>query len=1234
MSDQRRPDDSLDLPLELTRQIDALCDEFEAAIAQGSRPQLAVYADRCPQECRDALLRELVLLWVEARQQDGAAAAGEQLLVENPAYQTHLSAILAELDDVLRPVPSNSRADDHATSVGLDSADHSAHGLDGTIDFDASGAATVDSDQVPLRCSNCDSMVVVDVKSDSQIASCPRCRAPLPSAQRAQDNTPNRGSHPTVDLRTGAGADDRRHSWMLAGGERFSKLNLHAVGGLGEVYLARDEQLAREVALKELQDRHADAPEKRDRFVFEGQVTGKLEHPGIVPVYSLGVDANGRPFYTMRFVRGRSLAKAVKALHRDANLQIHPSHSGLRSVLQSFIAACHAIEYAHSRGVLHCDLKPDNIMVGKFGETYVVDWGMARVQGDALVAYKSDGETPIAPLPVGSDGRVGSAMGTPAFMSPEQAVGDLPHLAEATDIFSLGATLFQILTSVPPYSGSTLTDVLAQAASTSYRRPREISPRIPRALEAVCLKAMAERPCDRYASARQLGDDVDRWLGDEPLRAYHDTWFDRMRRFGRRNRALVASAAAAVMLVAVVSTAAAVAVNRARIEQKRLANRNEKLATLEAEARAKAEERFERARETVDVWLTGFTEAIGQYPQYPGMTALRRTMLTRAAEEYERFANEELTGPELREERARTLIRLGNLRRDLGELPGAVAAYRAAMDTIDEHSADGELTPSLAVERSRALERIGLTLADQAENEAAEAAFRESIRGQEELADGASADPADAVSVLAAAHIGLAGLLVKLERFEEAQREYQTAVKRASRKVNDAATAAILGELVATAQNGLGQVALARGNSARAEEHLQDAIATLATLWQRSNGDAAARERLAVARLSLAAALAAKGDLQGQAEQTESALADLSWLAAAYPEIVRFRERAAEARTNLGLLRIELGEFAVAEESLVAAAEAQRQLVIDFPVNLNYVRDYAVSLDNIAQLRLLTGAYGEAIVAGDEAARILTELLAPDVDWAGARERLAVVESHRAQALWDLEQYGQALKLFQAASGLAREVAQTADLATSLLPNLALIEARYGDALHASGDIQAAQQHWRIAAGYWDQWYAASSDGRAAGQAANFLLTCPDERSADAAGALTLALVARRQAPQSRYFAALAAIAQANLGEQQEAEQSIAPFAVDETATAVADREGAWLLAAAAVVNSRGGRNELAATQLEQVRSWEREQAPGDWELRALRAFVESTLGESAGTASENSSDSLKPDDDPADQID
>jgi WD40 repeat protein/tRNA A-37 threonylcarbamoyl transferase component Bud32 len=329
-------------------------------------------------------------------------------------------------------------------------------------------------------------------------------------------------------------------------GMRFRVLRRHARGGLGEVFVARDEEVPREVALKEIQC-HADSPETRARFLQEAEITGGLEHPGIVPVYGLGQYADGRPYYAMRFIKGDSLRDAIDRFHRDQG-KARAKRLELRELLARFIDVCNAIAYAHSRGVLHRDLKPGNVMLGKYGETLVVDWGLAKPLGQNE-AVPADGEQPLVLSRDSGSVKTaaGSAMGTPQFMSPEQAAGQLDQLGLASDVYSLGGTLYCLLTGQPPFADTDIGTLLKKVQCGAFLPPRQVKRTVPPALEAICLKAMALKPEDRYSSPEALADDIKHWLADEPVAVYREPWTGRLWRWARRHHTGVTAVAAALL---------------------------------------------------------------------------------------------------------------------------------------------------------------------------------------------------------------------------------------------------------------------------------------------------------------------------------------------------------------------------------------------------------------------------------------------------------------------------------------------------------------------------------------------------------------------------------------------------------------------------------------------------------------------------------------------------------------
>lgn len=422
-----------------------------------------------------------------------------------------------------------------------------------------------------------------------------------------------------------------------AGEARYRILRPHARGGLGEVFVACDTELNREVALKEIQPAK-DRDDSRARFVFEAEVTGGLEHPGIVPVYGLGHHADGRPYYAMRFIQGDNLATAIKRFH-EAALPAAGAYESMefRRLLQRFIDVCEAMAYAHSRGVLHRDLKPGNIMLGKYGETLIVDWGLAKTgAGPELVRQASNGEASLRPS-AGSDltpTQQGSALGTPAYMSPEQAEGKLDQLGPASDVYSLGATLYHLLVGKHANADCDLAELLYRTQLGAIPPARSVKPGVPQPLEAICKKAMAHRPADRYASATALATDIEQWLADEPVGAHEEPVRIRVRRWMRKHPGLVAGLATSLavgMLGLVIGSVILGGKNR------ELAGLNKDLVSARAEADRKRDE-AEKARDVAQVRYRLALDALNdmvfgiqnKLDNQPGTLELRKDLLENA----------------------------------------------------------------------------------------------------------------------------------------------------------------------------------------------------------------------------------------------------------------------------------------------------------------------------------------------------------------------------------------------------------------------------------------------------------------------------------------------------------------------------------------------------------------------------------------------------------------------------
>jgi serine/threonine protein kinase len=348
-----------------------------------------------------------------------------------------------------------------------------------------------------------------------------RAAADAGAVRQALDGVPGPEVRQSLGLPPADGKAVPPTKTFLPEQSRFALSRVHKEGGLGRVWVARDGRLNREVAFKEIKPVHAASPEARRRLLQEAQITGQLEHPNIVPVYEFGRwPASDEPFYAMKFVQGQTLSESVAAYH-EARRAGGPDGPGRRQLLSAFVSVCQAVAYAHARGVIHRDLKPANVVLGQFGEVIVLDWGLAKVLGEP----EADGGLPQVALSEEVAAEMSSGrglLGTPAYMAPEQADRRLDLVDRRTDVYGLGAVLFEVLTGRPPHEGTDTDEVCRRILSEETPRARAAEPSVPAALDEVCARAMAKDRAQRYAGVTELAEAVRRWLDDEPLAAYRD----------------------------------------------------------------------------------------------------------------------------------------------------------------------------------------------------------------------------------------------------------------------------------------------------------------------------------------------------------------------------------------------------------------------------------------------------------------------------------------------------------------------------------------------------------------------------------------------------------------------------------------------------------------------------------------------------------------------------------------
>jgi serine/threonine protein kinase len=858
---------------------------------------------------------------------------------------------------------------------------------------------------------------------------------------------------------------------------RFALKDLHAAGGLGEVFLARDTELNREVAVKRIKSQYADDPGSRSRFLSEATLTARLDHPGVVPVFGLVNDVRGRPCYAMRFIRGETLKDEIDRYHGarssaaaektqgtgatagTAAAPAEPAEPAVprsvafRHLLGRFIATCQAIAYAHKKNIIHRDIKPANIMVGSFGETLVVDWGLAKslddgpdlnriLKAQSEAGFRHDPEATDIPTHAT---RAGTAVGTPAYMAPEQAAGDVEKVGPRADVYALGATLFVILTGKSPVGGKTTAEVLDNVRRGAYQSAVAVNPQCPKPLDAIARKAMALRPEDRYATALELAADVEQWLSDEPVSCYRDPLPERLARWARRNPARVATAVSVLLVGLIAAGGIAWAVNEGRKqkaeEQRKTAEQRDRAedqekktaaalvevqkqrdAVVEQEKKTEqqraravalggvATKRYEKAVAAYNLLVNGIAKKLGDKM---GMQDIRRDVLLRATDGLSTLLKDE-----------------GNVGADRT----LVAAYRQMGEV---YQLLGE-TAKARVNLKLAVDKALLVRGEAAPNE-----FRAA-----DLDLGRSLDK-------------YAGVLVEAGNSEEALTKIDEAIKLFGVYAADPTDTEAQKDLAA-ARVRRAKIKMEQGDTRGAQDEAAKALAVRRKLAPPKLAPGASAADVEMAR-ALADSLDETAGLQLRTGQSGAALASaresldirktLAGMFSDHPDAPRER---AEAHARVGEILFERGQVTAAVAEFRSGLEALAELVKADEDNAGAKADLALMRGRLGHAQLRLGEVESALNHTEAGLAAALKLREADPASAKARRDLAVAHTLYGEALLAAKRLGDALGQFEAGEKILRPLREEDRASVRTQLELARGLERVGDARTAKSDPNRA----------------------------------------------------------------------------------------------------------------------------------------------------------------------------------
>jgi serine/threonine protein kinase len=798
-----------------------------------------------------------------------------------------------------------------------------------------------------------------------------------------------------------------------------------ARGGMGRIVAAEDQRLGRPVALKELLEPAGDS---LGRFQREALITARLQHPGIVPVYEAGRWPSGEPFFAMKLVSGRPLDQVINEARTLADRL---------ALLPRIAAAADAIAYAHSQRVVHRDLKPGNILIGDFGETVVIDWGLAKDLDDTespesktRLKQPTVQKKVLSSLSTASSTLTvaGAVMGTPAYMAPEQARGE--PVDQRADVFALGAMLYHLLAGVPPYNARTATDVIAAAALARVVPLAEREPRAPRDLVAIVRRAMAPELADRYPHAGELADELRRFLTGQLVEAHRYTTTQKIARFVRKHRAAVTIAAIAIVTIAVGSTLAI----RKIVDQRDTARTERQIADIRREAAEKLIDRMlsdvkERliqigrldllanlggqirdyygilgkipgGMQTDDVDRMAIAvELVGRAERDSGQTDRALKTWSDAREQVAKVVGSD-TSPATLGKRAMIAwldFEIGTIYQGRGKAAAAIEAYTKAKTEFTALRNEAPQSREILLHSADNHDRLGDLLRNDGKIDQAFDEYSAAKTQRESASTAGTTRQSDEVLALSTSHVKVGSIYEARGDSATALAEYRSALRLRETILESQPDNVSVQERVLEIEDTLATLQRAIGDNKSAIETYQLAVPVLDGLTRRDPENTAWKRQRSNLLADLGFALLDNGDFKGGLAQLDIAIASGQELVARDPKSTTWLNDLSRSLTRGGDGQLYLGKTDEAITSYLRALEIRRRLSDGNPKSAPYRRSLAFSYFKLGiayayKADLVHGPLAPAIESHEQALALRAKIVAEAPSQSGFRNELALSE--------------------------------------------------------------------------------------------------------------------------------------------------------------------------------------------------------------------------------------------------